>query len=412
MRSDVKVRRFLCCCILTVFIWQFHNTASAAEIACEAVKPYKPSEILALIITLTDVYDLSSIEFKLHFDKDVIELVPDETTGKAFINGALLGKTLVVKNEVTSTGDTLWFAAARTDDSTLNVLGKATLGTVKFKTLKEDESSLTFIKTLMMDSSGTYIKHSYLDGCIDGIKPYVATQMPVPGSIIYDLRPVVSATVGDALSGVNPAALSVKLDGIAVAAEKNSNYISYVPEQNLDIGSHTVTIYLEDYAANEEVSAWSFMVAEGGTIKGRILPQGIKSGLDGTSVFLEKDGITLNTLTAPDASYEFQNITPGSYDLLAKRPGFLSQNLGGQSIQPGQSVVVADKEIPFGDLDGDDVIGLSDLVEIARAYAQESGGALWLPIYDNNQNGKVDLQDIETLGVNYGLFTNSFTLLK
>ena len=416
MRGKSIIRFLLITCSLTVLIWQISTTAFAAEIACDAVEPGKPFESVTVPITLTDVNDLSAIEFKLKFNKQVIELEPDDITGKAFRNSALLGNILLIKNEVTSTGDTLEFAAARLDDSTLNVLGKATLGTIKFKSLKEGKSALTFSKTWMLNSTGTDIQHSVLGGVVlfDGTKPYIALQKPAPGMIMTDPRPVVAAMVGDALSGVNQATISVKVDGKAVAAENHSNYVSYLPEENVSSGTHTVAVYLEDYAANTQVSEWSFSVktpTDTGVLKGRILPQGIQSGLSGTRVVLEKDGKISEAVTAPDGRFEFLNVSPGSYKLEAKRTGFLGQIIGVHSIQPGQCVVIPDKEIPFGDLNSDDAVNLRDLAEIARAYAQKPGGTLWKAIYDVNENGEVDKQDLETLGENYGLFTHDSLLL-
>ena len=56
----------------------------------------------------------------------------------------------------------------------------------------------------------------------------------------------------------------------------------------------------------------------------------------------------------------------------------------------------------FGDLDGDNLVGLSDLQILLSAYGSQAGEPNWQPAADLDGNGIVDLADLQQLLTVYG----------
>ena len=111
-------------------------------------------------------------------------------------------------------------------------------------------------------------------------------------------------------------------------------------------------------------------LAETGTIRGRIKLQGRTSSLGS---YVEIGGQV--TFADRQGYFEIQR-TAGNFDLTARAPGYLSHEVIGISIEPGETVMVPVVTLPFGDADGDGVIDIYDLTVAARNYGR-TATAVW-----------------------------------
>jgi hypothetical protein len=69
-------------------------------------------------------------------------------------------------------------------------------------------------------------------------------------------------------------------------------------------------------------------------------------------------------------------------------------------VAAGEHVILGDVVLLAGDVDGDDVIGLTDLVALGRNYNTDP---VVEPVTDLNADGKVNIFDLVLIGANYGL---------
>lgn len=114
----------------------------------------------------------------------------------------------------------------------------------------------TTISLLSEVANGDYV--------FDTDAPLVSTQLPAPDHNTLQRRPTISATLTDALSGLNTESLSMKLDGAAVNAELNvmSGVFGYTPAAGLALDVvHTVELTAADKAGNVRTGSWHFNVA-------------------------------------------------------------------------------------------------------------------------------------------------------
>ena len=116
------------------------------------------------------------------------------------------------------------------------------------------------------------------------------------------------------------------------------------------------------------------------------------SGVDVSLV----DGTSQSMLTGANGAYGFVDVIPDVYNLAVSHELYLSAALT-CTIPPGETVWMPDITLLGGDLNGDDVIDISDLT---------IGGSLFNttnPEADVNGSGYVDIYDIVLVGKNFGL---------
>ncbi|MDQ7779200.1 MAG: NosD domain-containing protein, partial [Planctomycetota bacterium] len=95
---------------------------------------------------------------------------------------------------------------------------------------------------------------------VDGTAPTISSEMPPDGSLLAQASPTVSATYGDAGSGIDPAGVRLFVDSADVTsgAVVTQAAISYVPAVPLVDGTHLVRLVVRDLAGNESSSEWGF----------------------------------------------------------------------------------------------------------------------------------------------------------
>lgn len=95
----------------------------------------------------------------------------------------------------------------------------------------------------------------------DTTPPTISNLTPSSGASITDNRPTIRANYADAVSGINKATATLRLDGddVTTSATVTTSRISYTAS-GLSTGTHSVTVRVSDKAGNEATRSWSFKV--------------------------------------------------------------------------------------------------------------------------------------------------------
>lgn len=94
---------------------------------------------------------------------------------------------------------------------------------------------------------------------LETTKPTAAISFPTAGAFITNAKPTIKFTLTDSGSGINPAAVFIKVDdGSAVAVTPTISGTTatceYIPSTALSEGDHTITVYGSDYDGNQSDS--------------------------------------------------------------------------------------------------------------------------------------------------------------
>ena len=109
----------------------------------------------------------------------------------------------------------------------------------------------------------------------------------------------------------------------------------------------------------------------------------------GTTTVLETDWVYLNA----DETYQFSTGLVGKFDVEAQGQTWLSKRISNVTLGVGGVVTGLSFSLVNGDVNGDDVIDLADLVEIAAAWRSTPDSDNWDPCADLNGDGVVNLAD-------------------
>jgi probable HAF family extracellular repeat protein len=96
----------------------------------------------------------------------------------------------------------------------------------------------------------------------DDRPPVISDLTPVNGSFLDNPQPMIQATFSDLLSGVDPASVSVLLDGADVTARANISPSGFIldPRARLTEGPHTFSVSAADLAGNSASASASFTI--------------------------------------------------------------------------------------------------------------------------------------------------------
>jgi hypothetical protein len=108
------------------------------------------------------------------------------------------------------------------------------------------------------------------------------------------------------------------------------------------------------------------------------------------------DGTSESVVTNANGTYTFDAMFAGTYDLVMSHALYLSAKLDACSIEGDAMLTMPDVTLLGGDLNGDKIIDISDLV-IGGANFNTSNAAA-----DVNGSGYVDIFDIVLIGINFG----------
>jgi len=107
-------------------------------------------------------------------------------------------------------------------------------------------------------------------------------------------------------------------------------------------------------------------------------------------------------VTDSDGQYAIENVPAGTWSAVAKHEGYLRALRPLVVLLVGQDVLLPDLELRSGDVNGDCIINLFDLVTVAVAF--NPAGPPSDPRADLNADGVVDLFDLVMVTAHYGSY--------
>jgi len=237
-----------------------------------------------------------------------------------------------------------------------------------------------------------------------------ADTAPVAATAVVEIpapTEVVPADASDQSSRDVPAAGAPTLDApikpVATAITVVEPTAVIVPEQPLPVDPTQVAPVIEPTV---EIVAPASVPADAVVAPAAIPAQisGLVSFPDaqdytGINVLLTlPDGTQLQNLTGVAGTFEFLNLKPGSYRVLAGAQGYLSRQLD-FTLADGQVMQLPPTFLVAGDTNFDNVIDLNDAALVASNF----DGPATVQTADPNRDGWIDVRDLALIGADFGL---------
>ncbi len=173
---------------------------------------------------------------------------------------------------------------------------------------------------------------------IDTIAPKIINGTPDPKSTVVALRPSISVVTEDNGSGIDPARVSMSVNGVDVTdlAIITKNFATYRPQDSLRSGLNNVKVATYDRAGNTTTLAWSFDVQGAENIIKSFTHSDISNLQPG-------DVITANLVGQPNGKVTFSIISPKGLQLVTRSMQETSSgNYEGQyTVRKGQDLNMA-----------------------------------------------------------------------
>jgi hypothetical protein len=131
-----------------------------------------------------------------------------------------------------------------------------------------------------------------------------------------------------------------------------------------------------------------------GIVVGRILLQG-RNDHHGAHVLVNGYGAA----TDEDGSFHVDGVPAGTHELCAQMSGYLQYSLPGLAVYEGRLATVPDVLLQAGDINGDDVVNLFDLVAVSISCGAQAPVGI---TEDVDGDGEVSLLDLVLVSANYG----------
>jgi hypothetical protein len=149
-------------------------------------------------------------------------------------------------------------------------------------------------------------------------------------------------------------------------------------------------------------SGW-LKVNQGATINGRIYLEGLKPDMDRSGALVYLEGTPYTILASPEGYFSIPAPGPGTYTLVAYRPGYLQREVQVELTDQFLSMDLPEEILLLtGDIRFSNEINLDDLMMLRRVYG--------VPVAENdfmartcdlNRSQRVDLVDLVLLARNY-----------
>jgi hypothetical protein len=198
---------------------------------------------------------------------------------------------------------------------------------------------------------------------IDTVAPRIINKTPDPNSTIAAGRPNISVVSEDSGSGVDPARVSMSVNGVDVTdqATVTRNFATYRPQQNLQTGQNSVSVTASDRAGNSARQTWAFNVQGAGSIITSFTHSDISNLQPG-------DVIAAKLVGQPNAKVSFSIISPTGHPLVTQTMSETSSGIydAQYTVRKGQ------------DLDGATISGTLTVAS-GQTYTLPSEGIINLP---------------------------------
>ncbi|MFH1092732.1 MAG: Ig-like domain-containing protein, partial [Candidatus Omnitrophota bacterium] len=183
------------------------------------------------------------------------------------------------------------------------------------------------------DLSGQSVQ-SALNITVDITSPVISGFFPQEGEVISNAFPLITASLSDAISGVDPDSIQLLLDGLDITSQANvaPGFVEYVPLDPLSEGAHTVSLSVSDIAGNAANKNVGFSIdtvpseppvisPKSGFVHGKVLDSATDSPL--SRVIVSIYGVSGALYTDSDGKFSFPTPNTGEYILKFKKDGYI-----------------------------------------------------------------------------------------
>jgi hypothetical protein len=419
-----------------------------------ATQTVSVGETTTVALAVQDVENLYGYEVEIAYDPAVLEVVDADgsAAGVQVALGSWLEADFVFQNEADNTLGTIACVLSQLSPRPA-VSGSGELLTITFRGVAAGTSEVRFTDLTLANKDGILISSTSQDAQIevsDGSPPATPTPTPTPVPPVSGTAFTLHTTDMNGQTLVEVWVENVQnfysvdftlaFDPSIVQAyniAEGSAFTDYpsqcvVTESSIGYGFaqfaghmvciaqdgdlHLATITFSDVSCGTSPLTWQETQLEdnaGDPIShtaqdGSITPYACSAEITGHAMLEGRgdhsdieislvDGVAEDTLTAADGEYTFSDVPEDVYELILSHDLYLSAQVVECSVPGGETTTMPDVTLIAGDLDGNNVIDISDLVIGGTHFGGTSAAA------DLTADGHVNIFDIVLIGKNFGL---------
>ena len=206
---------------------------------------------------------------------------------------------------------------------------------------------------------------------VDITPPYTTGDDPARGAMGVPVDTNIVVHVRDDGAGVDQASIVLTVEGVDVTGQSlitggTGDYtVTYDPTTDFAHGQVVnVTVDASDLVVPPNVmptDSYSFTTVHTGAIRGTVQ---LQANTDDAGVIVAAGGVS--TFTSGDGRYTLSGLPPDTYIVTASVRGFLSAETSGVEVVGGETTMIGTMNLRAGDLDGNGIIDLMDLVLLVR----------------------------------------------
>ena len=362
-----------------------------------------------LEVVLSNAINVGTIVFEVKFDPAVLRIVKDEEGNSVTANPEIYKPDPPFNNP---------YYRADTECST-RLDGFADgidfgpepvgLGKIRFELLKEAETQIIFSyhKLSTPPPPGGYPQPipRQAQGCqlVFDFTPPLAESLIVPDEALAGSKVGITAGGSDNV-GLNYFRIEYSADGgnwhligegrpVRQEGELTWRADGEWDTAGLAPGSYHLRVVFRDPGGREVSLEGSCLLT--GSVRGEVYLEGLPPGCDRSGIKVYLEGTGIQGFTDASGCYCLQGVPAGERRLVAVKPGFLVQAEKACVSAENPHPVVPVLLLPTGDITGDNVVDLDDVVVMRHDYGK--------PIQrsDLDRSGLVGIRDLVLLARNY-----------
>ena len=379
------------CCLLLIT----GNKADAAELFLKA----QPAgvNLVKVSVMLANAPLFAGVDFAVAFDPVVLQ---PGTVGQRYVVNQGFNKD-VEKGDATSARAAITYCDV---NHGINIVAPQEIASITFSISRKANTNLILYKYNLKDINLKEIAASVAGTTLVFEQIPLAINPVTPGdnAVVGAPVPEVCFQAAAVATGVDWAGVKVIMDSKPV----NPNNLTIsgdtyrLPGIGLENGLHTVSVNVVDSAGKNVSKSWSFTVTDKGNVSGQVCLEG-QAGGAGVKVCLA--GTLWETVTDASGNFSFAGVPGGNYTLVCSCPRYLTRKIP-VNVLAAETSQTGVHNLLVGDVDGDNRVGLSDLVCLSKCYGKNSQETGFSEYADCNQNGAIGIEDLTMMLANFHRF--------
>jgi hypothetical protein len=159
-------------------------------------------------------------------------------------------------------------------------------------------------------------------------------------------------------------------------------------------GSYHIRVVFRDPGGHEAVLEKNCLLT-GGSVRGEVYLEGLPPDYDRSGIKVYLEGTGIQGLTDASGCYNLQGVPAGEHRLIAVKPGFLDRAAEASVNVENPQIVVPVLLLSTGDITGDNVVDLDDVLVMRQDYSKA------IQRSDLDLSGLVGIRDLVLLARNY-----------